>query len=173
MQGKFECAQLESTWQLTAVPPIFWVPFPFPIESVLLSFNNFKHLPTLNHSPFLHIDRYLWSNWENGKIKSLVEGLDKSSLIHGTHEEKFSKDSERGKKLKKVAQVFEEMKGHHDFWAWKFYFCEFLTLVNLIFQYLVTDIFLHDHFQIVALGGLNTDEHVSMMPITGTCRYCM
>ena len=100
-----------------------------------------------------------------------MEGLDKSSLIHGTHEERFSKDSDHAKKLKRATKVFEDMKGRHDFWAWKFYFCEFLTLVNLILQYTFTNVLLQDHFQVVALGGLNTNKHVSIMPILGNCQF--
>ena len=106
---------------------------------------------------------------ENGKIKSLVNGLDRSSLVHGIHE--VSKGSAGGQKLKKVVEAFEKTKGQHDLWAWKFYFCEFLTLVNLYLQYTVTNVFLEDHFNLVAIGGLKTDEHVSVMPITGSCNF--
>ena len=99
----------------------------------------------------------------------MVDGLDSSSLIQGIDE--VSKDSAGGKKLQILAEAFEESKGQHDFWAWKFYFCEFLTLANLIFQYTITNTFLVDHLNLVALGGLKTNEHVSVMPITGTCKF--
>ena len=84
---------------------------------------------------------------------------------------KFSKDSDIGQKLKKVVDAFEETKGQHHLWAWKFYACEFLTLANLFFQYFITNKFLggDDNFQKVALGGLNTEENVSVLPITGLC----
>jgi len=120
---------------------------------------------------FFYIPKYLWSSWENGKISSLVSGLDKASIVQGTHEKKFSTDSETGQKLKQVVQAFEDTKGQHDFWAWKFYVCEILLLVNLIFQYFITSKFLQgeDHFRKVALQGWNTQEHVSVLPITGLC----
>jgi len=118
---------------------------------------------------FFYLPKYLWSNWENGKIKSLVDGLERSNLIQGTHERKFAKDSDHGQKLRKVVETFEDTKGQHNLWAWKYYACEFLTLANLILQFVITDIFLQGHFRAVALDGLDTDEHVSVLPITGSC----
>ena len=109
--------------------------------------------------------RYLWSCWENNKISSLVSGLDKTSLVRGTHDEIDNS------KLEKAVENFYNTRGQHDVWAWKFYTCEFLTLANLFFQYLITNRFLQgeDHFQKVALQGWNIQEHVSALPITGLC----
>ena len=117
------------------------------------------------------IFRYIWSSFENKKISSLVSGLDKSSLVLSTHEKKFSKDSETGKKLREVAQSFENTMGQHDLWAWKFYSCEALTLANLFFQYFMTNKFLggEGYFQKVALQGWVADEHEAVLPITGSC----
>ena len=98
-----------------------------------------------------------------------MDGLERSNLIQGTHERKFAKDSDHGQKLRKVVETFEETKGQHNLWAWKYYACEFLSLANLIFQFVITNIFLQGHFRAVALDGLNTDEHVSVLPITGSC----
>ena len=109
--------------------------------------------------------RYLWSCWENNKISSLVSGLDKTSLVRGTHDEIDNS------KLEKAVENFYNTRGQHDVWAWKFYTCEFLTLANLFFQYFITNRFLQgeDHFQKVALQGWNIQEHVSALPITGLC----
>ena len=109
--------------------------------------------------------RYLWSSWENNKISSLVSGLDKTSLVRGTHDEIDNS------KLEKAVENFYNTRGQHDVWAWKFYTCEFLTLANLFFQYFITNRFLQgkDHFQKVALQGWNIQEHVSALPITGLC----
>ena len=112
--------------------------------------------------------RYLWSSWENNKISSLVSGLDKTSLVRGTHDEIDNS------KLEQAVKTFYDTRGQHDFWAWKFYACEFLTLANLFFQYFITNKFLQggldgNHFRLVALQGWNLQEHVSALPITGLC----
>ena len=113
--------------------------------------------------------RYLWSSWENGKISSLVSGLDKISLVQGTQDEEQTKEA--GQKLVQLRKAFDNTKGQHDFWAWKFYACELLTLANLFFQFFITNKFLQGdgHFRQVALQGWNMEEHVSVLPITGLC----
>ena len=96
--------------------------------------------------------------------------MDETSLVRGIHDE-INTD-----RLQQVVKAFKT-KGQHDFWAWKFYACECLTLANLFFQYFITDKFLQgedhfqkvDYFQKVALQGWNTKAHVSVLPVTGLC----
>jgi len=115
---------------------------------------------------FFYVPKYLWSTWENGKISSLVNGLDKTSLVKGIHDE-----NDAGDKLKQLVENLVNTKGQHDIWAWKFYGCELLTLANLFLQYFITNKFLQGdgHFRQVALQGWSSEEHVSVLPITGLC----
>ena len=48
---------------------------------------------------FKNIFRALWQTWEHGKIKSLVDGLDKSSLIRGLQDDEDLTKGTVGQKI--------------------------------------------------------------------------
>ena len=52
----------------------------------------------------------------------------------------------------------------------KYYFCEFLNVVNVVAQYYFTDYFLGNQFNRIALDGLALDEHDAVLPILAECR---
>ena len=125
---------------------------------------------------------------DNGKVKGLVNGLDKSSLIRGISERK--EDLKENKKLLALIDNFAKTRGTHGFWACKsislylfniynpvtyffylvkFYVVELLNIVNIIAQSYFTNYFLKGYFGLVALQGLGVDENISILPITASC----
>ena len=65
--------------------------------------------------------RWLWKNWEAGKIAALRMDLNLGII------------SEVEKKLKKkllIDYMYSNLK-HHNFWAYRYFFCELLALINI------------------------------------------
>lgn len=81
-----------------------------------------------------HLPRLIWKHAEGGLMKMLVGDLtDPMMLI---------KKSDRSDKVEFIKKYFKEsIKGHGPY-ALKFFFCEFLCLVNVIGQMYFTDKFL-------------------------------
>ena len=68
-----------------------------------------------------YVPRWLWKNWEAGKISALRMDLNLGII------------SEVEKKLKKkllIDYMYANLK-HHNFWAYRYFFCELLTLINI------------------------------------------
>ena len=57
----------------------------------------------------------------------------------------------------------------------KYYVSEVMNLVNVVAQYFFTDYFLggNGRFMEVGLKGLSLDEHMSILPILGSCKFDM
>jgi hypothetical protein len=63
----------------------------------------------------------LWKNWEAGKVSALRMDLNLGII------------SDVEKKLKKkllIDYLYSNLK-HHNFWAYRYFFCEFLALLNV------------------------------------------
>ena len=68
-----------------------------------------------------YIPRWLWKNWEAGKISTLRMDLN------------LGVQSDTDKKLKKkllIDYLYSNLK-QHNFWAYRYFFCEFLCLLNV------------------------------------------
>ena len=68
-----------------------------------------------------YVPRWLWKNWEAGKISALRMDLNLGII------------SEVEKKLKKkllIDYLYSNLK-HHNFWCYRYFFCEVLSLVNV------------------------------------------
>ena len=81
------------------------------------------------HSTFqailFYIPRWLWKNWEAGKVSALRMDLNLGII------------SDVEKKLKKkllIDYLYSNLK-HHNFWAYRYFFCEFLALLNVSGMY--------------------------------------
>ena len=72
-----------------------------------------------------YIPRWLWKNWEAGKISALKMDLDLGII---TEAEK------RQKKKLLLDYLYANMK-NHNFWAYRYFFCEFLALLNVLGEY--------------------------------------
>jgi len=83
-----------------------------------------------------YIPRFLWKIWEGGKLSMLVSGLNLPII------------SPEAKKERKEVLVnyFTENRRNHNFYALRFFACEFLNLVNVIFQIWFMDFFLGGEF---------------------------
>jgi hypothetical protein len=63
----------------------------------------------------------LWKNWEAGKIGALKMDLDLGII---------SEAEKRQKKKLLLDYLYTNLK-NHNFWAYRYFFCEFLALVNV------------------------------------------
>lgn len=83
-----------------------------------------------------YIPRYLWKTWEGGKIKMLVQDMNVPIV-----EPDVKKD-----RIKLLVDYFTINRNNHQFYAMKFFFCEFLNLINIVGQIYFMDFFLGGEF---------------------------
>lgn len=116
---------------------------------------------------------FFWSLCEEERVKSMVSGLDKKSLVRGMHSPQAFEDpkSDMGKKVSTLINGWTSSMGSNDNWAVKFYIAEVLNLANAIAQFFFTDFFLSGHFKSVGFNGLFLNEHESVMPIVASCVF--
>merc|ERR1712215_366088 len=71
-----------------------------------------------------YIPRYLWKEWEAGKLNMLVQGLNVPIV-----------DAEAKEDRKKIiVNYFTDNRNNHDFYAFRFFFCELLNFINVVGQ---------------------------------------
>ncbi|XP_052868573.1 innexin inx2 [Anopheles cruzii] len=82
-----------------------------------------------------YVPRYLWKTWEGGRIKMLVLDLNMPIM------------NEEAKERKKILVDYfaDNFKGHN-FYAFRFFFCEALNFVNVLGQIYFMDFFLDGEF---------------------------
>lgn len=66
--------------------------------------------------------RWLWKSWEGGKIHALMMDLDIG----------ICSDIEKKQKKKLMLDYLWENLRYHNWWAYKYYLCEVLALINVI-----------------------------------------
>lgn len=69
-----------------------------------------------------YIPRWLWKNWEAGKIQALMMDLDLGII---------SEVEKRQKKKLLIDYLYSNLK-NHNFWAYRYFFCELLALLNVV-----------------------------------------
>lgn len=69
-----------------------------------------------------YIPRWLWKNWEAGKIAALMMDLDLGII---------SEVEKRQKKKLLVDYLYSNLK-NHNFWTYRYFFCELLSLLNVV-----------------------------------------
>jgi len=105
-----------------------------------------------------YIPRFLWKMWEGGKLKMLVSGLNVPIV-----------DEETRKDRKTVlVNYFTENRQNHNFYAFRFFACEFLNLVNVLFQIYFMDFFLDGEFttygsEVLAMTEMENDQRTDPM----------
>ena len=72
-----------------------------------------------------YVPRWLWKNWEAGKIHALMMDLDIGVV----------QDVEKRQKKRLLLDYLADNLKHHNWWAYRYFFCEFLALVNIIGTY--------------------------------------
>lgn len=83
-----------------------------------------------------YFPRFMWKTWEGGRIKSLVLELD--SQIIEEDVKNFHK--------KQLVNYFTSNMHGHNFYAMRFFFCEFINFLNVIIQMYLTNYFLGSEF---------------------------
>ena len=68
-----------------------------------------------------YVPRWLWKNWEAGKIGALKMDLDLGIIT----------EAERRQKKKLLLDYLHSNLKNHNFWAYRYFFCELLSLLNL------------------------------------------
>nr|CAH7717278.1 unnamed protein product [Callosobruchus chinensis] len=76
--------------------------------------------------------RWLWKSWEGGKIHALMMDLDVAVCT----------EIEKKQKKKLMIDYLWENLRYHNWWAYKYYFCEVLALVNVVGQMFLMNRFL-------------------------------
>ena len=90
-------------------------------ELYLFTACKFLRLNCVFQAILFYIPRWLWKNWEAGKVSALRMDLNLGII------------SDVEKKLKKkllIDYLYSNLK-HHNFWAYRYFFCEFLALLNV------------------------------------------
>jgi len=83
-----------------------------------------------------HLPYYLWKLWENGLIKAITGGLRVAVL----------NEQERLKKKNIVVEYIHDHLGCHKRYAFKYFLCEFICLINLFGQLWATNKFFDGQF---------------------------
>ena len=73
-------------------------------------------------SILFYIPRWLWKNWEAGKITALMMDLDVGVV---------SEVEKKQKKKLLLDYLYDNLK-NHNWWAYRYFFCELLALLNVI-----------------------------------------
>jgi len=130
-----------------------------------------------------YLPHWIWKQLEGGKLENIILGLNEA--ITGkrcNHTDCTIKDHDElctctpcTPENCKVNQLATYMKDRianpwdHQVWAAKFYFCEFLNLINIIFQIIITDIFLgysFSNFGIAAVGWSSEEDEYRTDPLS-------
>ncbi|XP_040576797.1 innexin inx2 [Lepeophtheirus salmonis] len=95
------------------------------------------HIVLFIQALLCYFPHWIWESLEGGKIDMLLQGLDKETLD--------SPDDLKEVRLS-IAHYFIRTKGTHNSYTFRFLFCEFLNLVNIIGQMFLMDKFLGGQF---------------------------
>ena len=87
-------------------------------------------------STLFYIPRWLWKMWEGGKIQALMMDLDVG----------VCSKSEKDQKKKLLVEYLFTSRGHHNWYAGRYFFCELLAMANVIFQAYALDKFFEGEF---------------------------
>ena len=85
-----------------------------------------------------YIPRFLWKRWEGGKLSLLIQNLNENTLD-------TDRDTTHERRLVIVNYFIRNIR-KHNMYVYKFYFCEFLNLVNIIGQMYMMDAYFGRQF---------------------------
>ncbi|CAG2164365.1 unnamed protein product [Oppiella nova] len=92
--------------------------------------------------------RYIWKNYEDGKLKVLVQGLGNPII----------KDGERGEKIQALTKYLKANLRYHNAYFWYYTACELANMANVIIQMYLVDSFLGGAFSTYGSDVLNHSE---------------
>jgi len=107
-----------------------------------------------------YLPHFLWKSWEGGRLAMLLQGLDQQSL-DGSSE--VTKD----RRSVIVNYVVRNLRTHN-LYVYKFIFCEFLNLVNIIGQMCLMDSFFGGQFstygsEVISITGQEMEDRIDPM----------
>jgi len=94
-----------------------------------------------------YIPRYIWKNWESGKVALLVQEMNVPIVEQDTKNDRI-----------KILVEYFSLKHNHTFYALKFFFCEFLNFINVAGQIWFMDFFLGGEFSSYGTDVLKMTE---------------
>merc|ERR1711988_239926 len=102
--------------------------------------------------------RFLWKLWEAERLKMLVQDMNVPMVD----------DDQKADRKKILVDYFMEDRHGHDFYALKFFFCEFLNLLNVVGQLFFMNFFLGGEFttygaDVLAMTELEQEERTDPM----------
>eukprot|EP00095_Tigriopus_kingsejongensis_P005712 maker-scaffold459_size165548-snap-gene-0.21 protein:Tk05712 transcript:maker-scaffold459_size165548-snap-gene-0.21-mRNA-1 annotation:"innexin inx2" len=105
-----------------------------------------------------YVPRYLWKTWEGGKVKMLVQEMNVPIVDADTKKDR----------IKLLVDYFSYNRNNHEFYALKFFLCEFLNFVNVFGQIYFMDFFLGGEFtqygiDVLAMTELQPEEREDPM----------
>ncbi|XP_034119235.1 innexin shaking-B isoform X2 [Drosophila albomicans] len=102
--------------------------------------------------------RWLWKSWEGGKIHALIMDLDIG----------ICSEAEKKQKKKLLLDYLWENLRYHNWWAYRYYVCELLALINVIGQMFLMNRFFDGEFMTFGLDVIDymeTDQEDRMDPM--------
>ncbi|XP_068912040.1 innexin shaking-B isoform X2 [Tenebrio molitor] len=102
--------------------------------------------------------RWLWKSWEGGKIHALMMDLDVG----------ICSEIEKKQKKKLMIDYLWENLRYHNWWAYKYYFCELLSLINVIGQMFLMNRFFDGAFLMFGfdvIAFINSDQEDRIDPM--------
>jgi len=113
-----------------------------------VSYYKWVGIMLLFQSFLFYLPRIIWKNLERGKIRGLLTNLDMGLVPEG-------ESKQQQKEL--VDYLYSNLKTH-DSWAYWYYFCELLALLNVIFQIFLINKFLNGVFLSLGLDILTPES---------------
>jgi len=105
-----------------------------------------------------YIPRWLWKNWEAGKITALMMDLDIGVV---------SEVEKKQKKKLLLDYLYDNLK-NHNWWAYRYFFCELLAFINIIGQMFLMDRFFEGAFftfglEVIAFAERDQEDRLDPM----------
>ncbi|KAI1289666.1 Innexin shaking-B [Halotydeus destructor] len=119
-----------------------------------------------------YIPRWLWKMWEGGRIQALMMDLDVAVCSR----------TEKDQKRRLLVEYLNSSKGHHDWYAARYFFCEILALINVVGQMFMLDKFFDGEFlryglEVIEFHQMDQEERIDPMirifPKVTKCKFYM
>lgn len=107
-----------------------------------------------------YIPHFLWKSWEGGKIARLLQNLDENTLDN-------EPETTKERRSVIVHYILRNMRTHN-LYVYKFIFCEFLNLINIIGQMFLMDVFFGGQFttygsEVLSVTAMDMEKRVDPM----------
>jgi len=107
-----------------------------------------------------YFPHFLWKSWEGGKLSLLLQNLHEPTI-------EYDPDVTKDRRLVIVNYIMRH-RLTHNIYVYKFVFCEFLNLVNIIGQMYLMDTFFGGQFttygsEVLSVTGMDMEQRVDPM----------